>query len=152
MKWVPLILLIEAIRKGYLFCPKWNIKGLRIRPRSGASLFKILLSTFGGLSYFLFWIMEYSGFWNIRAVLLRYWRKKLICTVLHKIYNFSGKITLLNFFKNNYLEICLVYFFCAEYYGFPETEIFFFWKFNFCPFQWGIAWYGTVNNSRDIIF
>ena len=28
----------------------------------------------------------------------------------------------------------------------------FFWKFNFCPFQWGIAWYGTVNTSRDIIF
>ena len=29
---------------------------------------------------------------------------------------------------------------------------FFFWKFNFCPFQWGIALYETVNNSRDIIF
>ena len=29
---------------------------------------------------------------------------------------------------------------------------FFNWKFNFCPFQWGIALYETVNNSRDIIF
>ena len=29
---------------------------------------------------------------------------------------------------------------------------FFFWKFNFCPFQWGIALYETANNSRNIIF
>ena len=36
--------------------------------------------------------------------------------------------------------------------GFLRPKYFFFWKFNFCPFQWGIAWYGTVNNSRDIIF
>ena len=44
------------------------------------------------------------------------------------------------------------YAFFTEYYGFPETKIFFFSKFNFCPFQRGIALSGTVNNSRDIIF
>ena len=42
--------------------------------------------------------------------------------------------------------------FFVEYYGFPETKIFSFWKFNFCPFQWGIALYETVNSSRDIVF
>ena len=37
--------------------------------------------------------------------------------------NVPGKITLLRNFKNNYAEICLVYFF-VEYYGFPETIFF----------------------------
>ena len=41
-----------------------------------------------------------------------------------QIDNVPGKITLLKNFKDDYAEICLVYFF-AEYYGFPETEIFF---------------------------
>ena len=61
--------------------------------------------------------------------------------------NVPGTITLLRNSKNNYAEICLVNF-LVEYYGFPETI--FFWKFNFCPFQWGIALYETANNSRDI--
>ena len=34
---------------------------------------------------------------DIRAVLLRYWRKKIVCSVLQKIDNFPGRITL---FKN----------------------------------------------------
>ena len=52
-----------------------------------------------------------------------------------------------------WLSVCKsLLIFCVEYYGFPETKIFFFWKFNFCLFQWGIALYGTVNNERDIIF
>ena len=66
---------------------------------------------------------------HIWAVLLRDCRKKIIPTVLHKIVNFPGKITLLNFFKNSYADICLVFFFFGgggEYYGFPETEIIFF--------------------------
>ena len=45
-----------------------------------------------------------------------------------------------------------LYIFFGEYYGFPETDIYFFLKFKFCPFQWGIALYGTVTNSRDVIF
>ena len=63
--------------------------------------------------------------------------------------NIPGKITLSRNFKNNYAEICLVYF-LWNIIGFLRP--FFFWKFNFCPFQWGIALYETVNNSRDIIF
>ena len=38
----------------------------------------------------------------------------------------------------------------AKYYGWDQNI--FFWKHNFCPFQWGIALYGTVNNNRDIVF
>ena len=55
--------------------------------------------------------------------------------------NVPGKITVLRNFKNNFLWNIM---------GFLRP--FFFLKFNFCPFQWGIALYETVNNSRDIIF
>ena len=48
-----------------------------------------------------------------------------------------------------YASFIYLFLYFAEYYGFPDTEIFGFWKSNFCPFQWGIALYGTVNNSRD---
>ena len=54
---------------------------------------------------------------DIRADLLRYCRKKIIATVLHKIDNFPGKITLLKIFGNNYAEKCHVYFL-----------FFFFWR------------------------
>ena len=39
--------------------------------------------------------------------------------------------------------IIIIFFFFAKYYGFPESEIYIFWKFNFWNF---------VNKSRDIIF
>ena len=72
--------------------------------------------------------------------------------MLHKIDEFPGKMTFfINFEKCLMQKYALLIFF-AEYYGFPETEIFFFWKFDFCPFQWGIALYGAVNNNRDIFF
>ena len=73
-------------------------------------------------------------------------KKIFIATILHKIDNFPGKMTFFQNFKNYYVEIYFVNF-LAEYYGFPETEIFFFWKINFCPFHLSIALYGTVNNS-----
>ena len=50
------------------------------------------------------------------------------------------------------MQNMLFKFFVAEYYGFPMTEIFFFRKGILFPFQWGIAWYWTVNNTRDMIF
>ena len=53
-------------------------------------------------------------------------KKKNVSNVLHEIDNFEGKIENKIFFLNNYAEICLVYCFFAEYYGFSETEIFFF--------------------------
>ena len=55
-------------------------------------------------------------------------------------------------FKKILCKICFLNFFLAEYYGFPTTEIFFFRKRILFPFQWGIAWYWTVNNTRDMIF
>ena len=45
-----------------------------------------------------------------------------------------------------------LFIFFAEYYGLPETEIYIFWKGILFPFQWGMALYGTVNNSRNLIF
>ena len=48
-------------------------------------------------------------------------------------------------------KYALFMFFIAKCYGFPETAFFFFWKFNFCPFQSSVALEGTVNNSTDII-
>ena len=48
-------------------------------------------------------------------------------------------------------KYALSFFFSRNIIGFWNQNIFF-WKFDFCPFQWGIALYGTLNNSRDIIF
>ena len=48
-------------------------------------------------------------------------------------------------------KYALLIFFLRNIMGFLRAK-YFFWKFNFCPFQWGVALYGTVNNNRDIIF
>ena len=55
--------------------------------------------------------------------------------MLHKVDEFPGQMTFFISFETIFMQKYALFIFLAEYYGFPETEIFFFWKFNFCPFQ-----------------
>ena len=52
------------------------------------------------------------------------------------------------FFKQKYA--LLISF--AEYYGFPETEIFFSENLLFALYNEVFFFFGTVNNNRDIVF
>ena len=61
-------------------------------------------------------------------------------------------MTFFKILKKFYAKYAFLIFFVAEYYGFPMTEIFFIRKGILFPFQWGIAWYWAVNNTRDMIF
>ena len=76
------------------------------------------------------------------------WHKLKFIT--HK-YNF-GEFLSRYLVKNTSKKYALLIIFFVEYYGFLETGIYFFWQGILFPCQWGITSYGTVNNSREMIF
>ena len=65
---------------------------------------------------------------DFRVVWLRYWRKIFVFTMLHKIDKFSGQMTFFINFEKTFMQKYALLIFLAEYYGFPETEIFLFLK------------------------
>ena len=59
-------------------------------------------------------ILSRSIFANdFRVVLLRYWKKKIITAILHKIDISPDKMTFNINVKNYYAEICFVNFYCG---------------------------------------
>ena len=73
------------------------------------------------------------------------WTRAVVTSdgVWHTREHFSKSDSFIVKFVNQLCRNRVVYFFVVKYYGFPETEIYFFRKVIFSPFKRGVAFFAS---------